>query len=164
MIKSLVAENSFLGRRHFVDGSDARIIMGADEAGLILVLKEQRGEAKPEIRGATSRFRISAARRQSTARVPHQGSSAVRWLFRLLFYILDPGSRRPTPTPSPSSGTKLNPAASIADNNFSTVLSRVSRPVSNRLTVSASAHAASARPAVPQSRSARATRHRIGVT
>jgi predicted phage-related endonuclease len=35
-------------RRTFVGGSDARIIMGADEAALIRVWQEKRGEAEPE--------------------------------------------------------------------------------------------------------------------
>src|SRR5262245_53324227 len=35
-------------RRCFIGGSDARIIMGSDEAALIRLWREQRGEAKPE--------------------------------------------------------------------------------------------------------------------
>jgi predicted phage-related endonuclease len=35
-------------RRHFVGGSDARIIMGSDEAALIRLWREKRGEAEPE--------------------------------------------------------------------------------------------------------------------
>jgi predicted phage-related endonuclease len=37
-----------LGRRFFVGGSDARIIMGSDEAALIRLWREKRGEADPE--------------------------------------------------------------------------------------------------------------------
>jgi predicted phage-related endonuclease len=37
-----------LGRRTFVGGSDARIIMGRDEAALIQLWREKRGEAEPE--------------------------------------------------------------------------------------------------------------------
>ena len=36
------------GRRHFIGGSDARIIMSADEAALIRLWKEKRGEAELE--------------------------------------------------------------------------------------------------------------------
>ena len=36
------------GRRHFIGGSDARIIMRADEAALIRLWKEKRGEVEPE--------------------------------------------------------------------------------------------------------------------
>jgi predicted phage-related endonuclease len=35
-------------RRHFVGGSDARIIMGKDEAALVRLWREKRGEAEPE--------------------------------------------------------------------------------------------------------------------
>ena len=35
-------------RRSFVGGSDARIIMGSDEAALVRLWKEKRGEAEPE--------------------------------------------------------------------------------------------------------------------
>ena len=36
-----------LGRRHFIGGSDARIIMGGDEAALIRLWHEKRGEIEP---------------------------------------------------------------------------------------------------------------------
>ena len=35
-------------RRHFIGGSDTRIIMGADEEALIRLWREKRGEAEPE--------------------------------------------------------------------------------------------------------------------
>ena len=35
-------------RRHFIGGSDARIIMGHDEAALIRLWREKRGEIEPE--------------------------------------------------------------------------------------------------------------------
>ena len=37
-----------IGRRSFIGGSDARIIMGSDEAALIRLWREKRGEAEPE--------------------------------------------------------------------------------------------------------------------
>jgi predicted phage-related endonuclease len=37
-----------LNRRSFIGGSDARIIMGSDEAALIQLWREKRGEAQPE--------------------------------------------------------------------------------------------------------------------
>ena len=44
------SDNSTLpeARRHFIGGSDARIIMGSDEAALIRLWHEKRGEAEPE--------------------------------------------------------------------------------------------------------------------
>ena len=35
-------------RRHFIGGSDARIIMGDDEAKLVRLWREKRGEIEPE--------------------------------------------------------------------------------------------------------------------
>src|SRR5437773_8687087 len=37
-----------LNRRSFIGGSDARIIMGKDEAALIRLWREKRGEVEPE--------------------------------------------------------------------------------------------------------------------
>src|SRR5271170_2905223 len=36
------------GRRHFIGGSDARIIMGASEDALLRLWREKRGEVEPE--------------------------------------------------------------------------------------------------------------------
>ena len=35
-------------RRYFIGGSDARIIMGTDEAAVLRLWREKRGEAEPE--------------------------------------------------------------------------------------------------------------------
>lgn len=43
-------------RRHFVGGSDARIIMGEDQNALTRLWREKRGEAKPETCRTTSSF------------------------------------------------------------------------------------------------------------
>ena len=40
--------NTKLKRRHFIGGSDARIIMGGDELALPQLWREKRGEAEPE--------------------------------------------------------------------------------------------------------------------
>ena len=42
------AAKSKLNRRLFIGGSDARIIMSPDEAALIRLWKEKRGEVEPE--------------------------------------------------------------------------------------------------------------------
>jgi predicted phage-related endonuclease len=41
-------KESPVGRRHFIGGSDARIIMGQDEKALIRLWQEKRGEVGPE--------------------------------------------------------------------------------------------------------------------
>ena len=47
-MKSSVWTKSYGGRRYFLGGSDARIIMGSDEAALVRLWREKRGEAEPE--------------------------------------------------------------------------------------------------------------------
>jgi len=42
------SEGCGLERRNFIGGSDARIIMGDDEAALLRLWREKRGEAEPE--------------------------------------------------------------------------------------------------------------------
>jgi predicted phage-related endonuclease len=43
----MTKEKNCLDRRHFIGGSDARIIMGQDEKALLRLWKEKRGEAAP---------------------------------------------------------------------------------------------------------------------
>jgi putative phage-type endonuclease len=47
-MKSQMWRKCHEGRRFFIGGSDARIIMGSDEAALIRLWREKRGEAEPE--------------------------------------------------------------------------------------------------------------------
>src|ERR1700731_3446857 len=47
-MKSQVCTQSYESRRSFIGGSDARIIMGDDEAALVRLWREKRGEAEPE--------------------------------------------------------------------------------------------------------------------
>ena len=47
-------------RKNFIGGSDARIIMGADEAALLRLWREKRGEADPKIYRETSSFSSDA--------------------------------------------------------------------------------------------------------
>ena len=47
-MKSDTGRKSPENRRFFIGGSDARIIMGNDEAALIRLFHEKRGEAEPE--------------------------------------------------------------------------------------------------------------------
>src|SRR6266702_6932580 len=48
MNKQILRLADSIGRRSFVGGSDARIIMGSDEAALVRLWREKRGEAEPE--------------------------------------------------------------------------------------------------------------------
>ena len=47
-MKSHVWTKPYESRRSFIGGSDARIIMGSDEAALVRLWREKRGEAEPE--------------------------------------------------------------------------------------------------------------------
>ena len=45
---SEIQRKSSFHRNYFIGGSDARIIMGNDEAALLRLWREKRGEAEPE--------------------------------------------------------------------------------------------------------------------
>jgi putative phage-type endonuclease len=47
-MNSDIRGKSYENRRYFIGGSDARIIMGCDEAALVRLWREKRGEAEPE--------------------------------------------------------------------------------------------------------------------
>src|SRR5262249_42156094 len=47
-MKSRISTKSYESRSSFIGGSDARIIMGSDEAALVRLWREKRGEADPE--------------------------------------------------------------------------------------------------------------------
>src|SRR5215472_10610690 len=47
MNKPILSLADSVGRRRFIGGSDARIIMGSDEAALVRLWREKRGEAEP---------------------------------------------------------------------------------------------------------------------
>jgi predicted phage-related endonuclease len=48
MTASDLAVRKYVNRRNFIGGSDARVIMGADEAALLRLWREKRGEVEPE--------------------------------------------------------------------------------------------------------------------
>ena len=48
MSESFAKPHAFSDRRSFIGGSDARIIMGDDEAALLRLWREKRGEVEPE--------------------------------------------------------------------------------------------------------------------
>ena len=47
MVTHAVKFREFIERRSFIGGSDARIIMGDDEAALVRLWREKRGEVEP---------------------------------------------------------------------------------------------------------------------
>jgi predicted phage-related endonuclease len=47
-MSSQLMSRKFADRRYFIGGSDARIIMGKNEAALIRLWREKRGETEPE--------------------------------------------------------------------------------------------------------------------
>jgi predicted phage-related endonuclease len=47
-MKNAIWKSSGVSRREFIGGSDARIVMGNDEAALIRLWREKRGEVEPE--------------------------------------------------------------------------------------------------------------------
>jgi predicted phage-related endonuclease len=47
-MRSCAAHKNLADRRYFIGGSDARIIMGEDEAALLRLWREKRGEIEPE--------------------------------------------------------------------------------------------------------------------
>jgi predicted phage-related endonuclease len=47
-MRAVATQRIFFDRRSFIGGSDARIIMGTDEAALVRLWREKRGEAEPE--------------------------------------------------------------------------------------------------------------------
>ena len=53
MLGNSVSARNPTGRRAFIGGSDARIIMGDDEAALLRLWKEKRGETSPKTCPAT---------------------------------------------------------------------------------------------------------------
>src|SRR5436309_11388825 len=48
MSQARMKSGSSIPRRFFIGGSDARIIMGSDEAALVRLWREKRGESEPE--------------------------------------------------------------------------------------------------------------------
>ena len=68
---------SFAGttnRRDFIGGSDARIIMGSDEAALIRLWREKRGEAEPEDLSGNLIVQLGTATEDAQ---PRSGTSAI---------------------------------------------------------------------------------------
>jgi predicted phage-related endonuclease len=65
MALGLTKNPDLFSRRSFIGGSDARIIMGNDEAALVRLWREKRGEA-------SGRHRSDQDRPQAVERHPHR--------------------------------------------------------------------------------------------
>jgi hypothetical protein len=122
--------NGGLGRRHFIGGSDARIIMGQDEKALIRLWQEKRGEVGPDDPRITT--------------CDH------------LFFAL----RNRTPAPPPFSSINSTPADSIAFCNLPRASSETCgpKPPSRRLMVGTDRSALKASSVCDNPKSARAAR------
>src|SRR5437870_2140516 len=102
MNKQILRLADSISRRSFVGGSDARIIMGSDEAALVRLWREKRGEAEPEdlsgnlvvqLGAATEELNRSWYERNTGRRVTdvqrQVKHSAIPWMVATLDGIID---------------------------------------------------------------------------
>src|SRR5258705_3280988 len=100
--KGVQAMTNHISRRSFIGGSDARIIMGTDEAALVRLWREKRGEAGPEdlssnlivqLGRATEELNRSWYERNTGRQVRdvqrHVRHSAISWMSATLDGIVD---------------------------------------------------------------------------
>jgi predicted phage-related endonuclease len=101
-MESFGLTKSYQTRRAFIGGSDARIIMGSDEAALVRLWHEKRGEAEPQdlsgnlivqLGAATEDLNRSWYERNTRRRVGHVQQrvrhSAIRWMAATLDGIVE---------------------------------------------------------------------------
>jgi predicted phage-related endonuclease len=102
MSEASLKSGNGLDRRFFIGGSDARTIMGSDEAALVRLWREKRGEAEPEdlsgnllvqLGAATESLNRSWYERNTSRRVTdvqrHLKHSAIPWMAATLDGIVD---------------------------------------------------------------------------
>ena len=63
-----------ISRRSFIGGSDARIIMGGDEADLLRLWREKRGEAEPKDLSGNLLLQLGVATEALNRRRAHEGA------------------------------------------------------------------------------------------
>src|SRR5947209_1784184 len=104
--RTAMASNAWIkphqSRRTFIGGSDARIIMGADEAALLRLWREKRGEAEPEdlsgnlivqLGKVTEELNTSLYERNTGRRITHRQRmvkhSAIPWMAATLDGVVE---------------------------------------------------------------------------
>jgi hypothetical protein len=113
-------------RRSFIGGSDARVMMGDDEATLLRLWREKRGEVEPEDLSANLIVQLGLATEHLTPGriIPTRTSTYLR-------FLTVRGFRRRTPGPPPFSSMNSTPARlSTASIVASVVASPAYRPTS----------------------------------
>jgi predicted phage-related endonuclease len=101
-MKSTMWTKVYESRRNFIGGSDARIIMGSDEAALLRLWREKRGESEPEdlsgnlivqLGAATEELNRSWYERNTGRRVTdvqrHVTHSAILWMAATLDGVVE---------------------------------------------------------------------------
>src|SRR5919198_961349 len=101
-MKPNASTNAVQPRCHFIGGSDARIIMGSDEAALLRLWREKRGDGEPkdlssnlvvQLGAATEELNRSWYERNTGRRVTHvqrrARHSAIRWMVATLDGIVE---------------------------------------------------------------------------
>jgi hypothetical protein len=162
----MTTENTMLGtakkespldRRHFIGGSDARIIMGQDEKALIRLWQEKRGEVGPEDLSGDLIVRLGLATEdlnrtryeRNTGRAIPAVAATLDGVVAGTGAVYEAGRcprptrqaflrlRKRTPAPPPFSSMNTIPAASRAFCSFSRASSETlgPKPPSRRLTV-----------------------------
>ena len=66
-VKEAMWKQSSKDRRYYVGGSDARVIMGADESALLRLWQEKRGEAEPEDLSGNLIVQLGVSRSQTSS-------------------------------------------------------------------------------------------------
>ena len=125
-------------RRRFIGGSDARVIMGDDEAALLRLWREKRGEVEPEDLTANLIVQLGVVTEPLNRHWFERNTG--RGYLRLRDF------RKRTPSPPPFSAMNSMPAASIARCSFARASfeTRGPNPPSSRLTVGRDSPARSA--------------------
>jgi hypothetical protein len=147
------------GRRSFIGGSDARIIMGDDKAALLRLWKEKRGEVEPKDLSGDLLVQLGALTEHLNQHWYEKNVGHSVGMQSRTQRVRFPGLRRRTPWPPPFSSMNSTPADLIAPTIRSAVSPRPPRgpsKASRRLMVGIDTSAAFAKSSCDQSSSARA--------